>query len=377
MPLRATPSDVCAGCFEDEDLRDWIESVDGEPGCGFCGKNDFSTAPLDEVVDFIRERIKTFYSQAIDELSHDSGEGGYEGSTYDTEDILFFRMELELPRDEDEELRDAILEPLRDEEPWCEYDPARVDPDEGMILDWERFSHIVKYERRFFFHKRGEKREDFFDESLSPRQLLRAIARSINERELFADLATGYRIFRARIPGSGYRLTSARDFGPPPSDCATQWNRLNPPGIPVLYASENAALAAAEVGEGGCVIGEFEAVRDLRLLDLADLPRLPGVFSGASRDDFMAMRFLHTFSDLIVQPVDREDRTVLDYIPTQVFTEFLRDFRFDGGPICGIKYRSASGLSGANLALFATQEHVADPGEETEHTWLRLTDVEW
>jgi hypothetical protein len=28
---------VCAKCFEDEDVADFIDNFDGAPGCAFCG----------------------------------------------------------------------------------------------------------------------------------------------------------------------------------------------------------------------------------------------------------------------------------------------------------------------------------------------------
>jgi hypothetical protein len=369
-------ANVCAGCFEDPDLRNWIEDRDGDPGCDFCGQHDFPTASFDDLIEFIGERIKTFYSQANENLSYDSGEGGYQGITYDTWDILFDAFELDLPRDEHDQLRTSLVEPFNEFEPWCEYDPARLDDDESMIMDWERFAQVVMYERRFFFHAHGETDRHDWDDSLSPRELLRAIARNIDGRSLVRAQPPGFQVFRARRRRRGQRFTTAAELGPPPRNRALQSNRMNPPGIPMFYGAENGELAIAETRARRYSLGRFETTRKIRILDLAELPKTPGVFSTVGRDDIMAMRFLHAFSRIIIAPVEHEERTVLDYIPTQVFTEFLRDFKLEGGRIHGIRYGSATGVAGANVVLFATQEDVSSRGREQEKTLLRFTGAE-
>jgi hypothetical protein len=94
------------------------------------------------------------------------------------------------------------------------------------------------------------------------------------------------------------------------------------------------------------------------------------------------LSFLHAFTREIVKPVPRDERTHIDYLPTQVFTEYLRDARFGGKRIDGIRYPSATGKAGANVVLFATQEDFVGVGEEDPHfifrrrkPWLELTGV--
>lgn len=78
----------------------------------------------------------------------------------------------------------------------------------------------------------------------------------------------------------------------------------------------------------------------------------------------------------------RDERTHIDYLPTQAFTEYLRDARFGGKRIDGIRYPSATGKQGANVVLFATQEDFVGVGEDDPHfvfrrtkPWLELTGV--
>jgi len=94
-------------------------------------------------------------------------------------------------------------------------------------------------------------------------------------------------------------------------------------------------------------------VRPLRVLDLRRLPRVPGLFSDAARDHRLALRFLHHFADDIMTPVARDQRVHVDYLPSQVVTEFLRDYAFDEGKVDGIAYGSSIHRIGWNVALFA------------------------
>jgi len=147
----------------------------------------------------------------------------------------------------------------------------------------------------------------------------------------------------------------------------------------MFYGADKRKLAVAEIRNSMASIGTFKATRPIRVLDLANLREVPGIFSTTHRMKQRILSFLTDFSDLIVQPVDRSDRVNVDYIPTQVFTEFIRDFQFKGGKIDGLYYRSATGEKGTNYVLFAGQEDVVDAApskpSSTRTPWLELVRV--
>jgi hypothetical protein len=64
------------------------------------------------------------------------------------------------------------------------------------------------------------------------------------------------------------------------------------------------------------------------------------------------LRFLHDFADDIMTPVARDQRVHVDYLPSQVITEFVRDYAFHGGKVDGIAYGSTVHRLGWNVALF-------------------------
>ncbi|OYW82154.1 MAG: hypothetical protein B7Z26_03880 [Asticcacaulis sp. 32-58-5] len=156
---------------------------------------------------------------------------------------------------------------------------------------------------------------------------------------------------------------------------------MNPPGIPMFYGADNAELATAETRGKAVSVGKFVTTRETRILDLASMPAVPGFFSEASREERYALSFLHDFAKVIIQPVARDNRTHIDYIPTQVFTEYLRDYPFADGNIDGVRYRSATGEAGTNVVMFATQGNLVDGAAEDafdqdDAAWLMLVAVE-
>ena len=370
---------VCTGCVGDDDLKAFIRANQGERGCSFCGRRSAPCAPLSELAEFIGERMGTFYGRAVDQLPYDGREGGYQGWHPDTEELLFDTIGLDLPRDLDGSLARAIVDEIGDDA-WTNYDWLRLEIDEAFRLDWGRFCQAVKHQRRFFFHRIGPEDEHDPDGRSLP-EFLADLGKLINELDLIRTMPAGYRLYRARARAAGRRFTTASELGPPPPQFATQTNRMNPPGIPMFYGAETRRLACTEARQPLLSVGRFHTQRPVRLLDLASLPPVPGFFSTASRRERQGYRFLHEFAALIAEPVAGDDRTHVDYIPTQVFTEFLRDYRFRAGPIDGVRYRSATGAAGANVVIFATQQDVCDgppeqPLEEDEPwPWLSLMSI--
>jgi hypothetical protein len=337
-----------------------------------------STEPgaAQDVASFIEGRMEEFYGRAVEQLPYESREGGYQGGWHtDTNDLLFGTVGLSLPKDENGELAQALIGEIGDDE-WCDYDWLTLNLDESLQYGWSDFCANVKHNRRFFFHKLGGDDSGHPDDR-SFFALLFEIVKLVDDLGLIKTIPAGYSLYRARPRASASaKHRSAKELGPPPEDAATQTNRMNPPGIPMFYGAETAELAVAEIRNSLFSIGRFKTNRTMRILDLAELPKVPGFFSSASQRERWGLSFLREFSQLISEPVDRDDRTHVDYIPTQVFTEFLRDFAFNQGVIDGVRYNSATGLPKANVVLFATSENVQDkhaPAEPDE--WLRLVSV--
>lgn len=358
-------SRVCSSCFEDLDLRSWIRENGSTRGCDFCHGFDSPTIELSEVCRRIETCLGKFWGLAVNQLPYESAEGGYQGQTWATAEVVFDEEGLSLPRD-DGTLYDALLRELIDEL-WCDWDWLSLDDDDALWSSWELFCDNVKHKRRFFFHSLGGSPDD--RNSYSAEAILRAIALLSESLGLIRVMPSGTRIWRARADIPRGKRVSPADFGPPPRAYSLQSNRMNPPGIPMMYAASTARTAKLETRATSAKVGQWRTMRAARVLDLRKLPEVPGTFSDTTRQDTLGLRFLWDFSQAIMSPVARDQRVHIDYLPSQVVTEYLRDFQFDSGKLDGIAYESTIDFRGWNLALFTEPIDLSlDPGDDDD--WL-------
>jgi RES domain len=131
------------------------------------------------------------------------------------------------------------------------------------------------------------------------------------------------------------------------------------------------------------VIGEFVIERDLLILDLTSLPSTPSLFAELpdvqEYDPRPQLNFLHSISRQISQPIARDDRVHIEYVPTQVVAEYVRTaVRVKGRKVDGIRYRSSRRRAESALVLFADQRNlILDEAErpdfyDLKDRWMRL-----
>lgn len=165
---------------------------------------------MDEVAEFIETGIRSAYGNAVDWLPYETAEGGYQGTTWNTWEVI--RREVSRPRDDEGELLDALGSKI-EENLWCDIDPFGVNDFQFAKFSWEKFCQIVEQERRFFFIDYGNQEE--FRETLSPKEMLDALVEYSKEIKLFKYLDKGTRIYRARYQKLGEKLSTAKELGPP------------------------------------------------------------------------------------------------------------------------------------------------------------------
>lgn len=342
---------VCSGCIGDLDLKKWIRRQGGGRGCDACGMHDYVTCSISALCAHMTMSIRQHWAAADDNLGYCTAEGGYLGAaTYDTYDLLVDEIGLDLPRDVGRRLLLEIIDHLSDNV-WCKIDPYRLDVDEIMSMSWRGFCHAIKYKRRFFFNYLN----DDGDEHYSPASLLNAVAQYADRLDLITSIEVGQSFYRVGLDPKAGSVPTAGDFGPPPAALALQSNRMNPPGIPMMYLASDPETARLEARRPSAFVGDWKAHIPLRMLDLRNIPPAPGFFSKMSRYDRLQLNFLREFRDSIVQPVERTERINIDYLPSQVATEYFRDYEFSGGKVCGILYGSTL-CAGWNSVVFADRE---------------------
>lgn len=367
---------VCEHCFEDTDIKQVITKRGVVGDCTYCGKTDVSAVSIWAVGQRIKHCLEKFYGKAAEQLPHDSSDGGYIRETKTTEEILFWETGLELPFDSDSRLKSDILNIVGSDEAWCDYNWLADDLDEHLKTRWDDFCSFIKHKRRFFFSHLGGSNSGHHDDC-SIGGFLTELARLIENLGLLIEKDIGFSTYRARPRDIDKSYQRPSELGPPPAEKAITPNRMSPPGIPVFYAAESEDLAVAEIRDRLFSLGRFTTNRKIKVMNLADLPETPGFFSERSREERLGLIFLHRFGIEITKAIARDERIHLDYVPTQVISEFFRDFEFNDGRIDGIRYSSALGINGANVVFFATQEDVigAIPQADLPYghaPWLKL-----
>lgn len=357
---------ICANCVNDPALVQWVEDNATTTECSFCGTESDApvAAEFDSFVGVVLTGIRFNWNHPDDEgIAYISAEGGYQASITDSREVL-----RHYDISDNEDVIRAIVRSIGDNG-WVERDYYVGDTSQRLSWGWDHFKEVVKHQTRYVFLTP----EDDDHSEVPPSQMLAAIGSTIvedlSDLALITTVPTDADLIRIRI-GAGTYATGA-EIGTPPAQFANQSNRMSPAGIPMFYGAFDVDTARAETLDphqhGGQImsIGSFRAVRDLKVLDLADLPDIPSVFWEGGHQLIHPLRFLHAFAGDIVQPIARDGREHIEYVPTQVVTEYFRRvFRdADDRPIDGIVYSSSRHPGGRAFVLFCENEQCGGDSE--------------
>ena len=385
-------SRVCSECVEEPDLQHYIVAADGEPGCSFCDGDDAPTCEFLDFMGHVSGCISEEYDLAGNWLPWEGREGGWQwGPVWRTYELVLYELGIRFPREGSDELVSAMEDLLGDQE-WCVIDPYGEDPLEDLRLRWQQFCDLIKHRTRFFFHRLTPPPSDEFLRSrqpASPAKMLHAIGDRIERMELCRNYPADLTVYRARHCTNGPLPRTPQELGPPPPERAFVANRMSPPGIVMFYAAldPDTALLETAAGPGLFAVAEFRVRRPARLLDLTRLPEVPGFFASIPNLQRWGRLDARFFTELVrdfTRPTERDDRVHIEYIPTQVVTEYFRiafHDDHDTEPLDGIVYPSARNCGKQAVVLFADRAAVTDivPVQEGESdtTWLELTDVKY
>ena len=374
---------VCGACITNPGIVEFIRCNAFAEQCSFCSGRDSTpiAAPIDEVGQYINYCLNSEYDDAANQLPYESREGGYLWDHWDTWDLLFDEHALDLPNETPEgNLTSALLQNV-DDKAWCAANAIRGTEREQATYNWDYFCWVTMHQRRFFFSE-----YDGSDHTVDrPSETLSRIFELAQHTGLFTELPQGSRLFRARREEGNEPFQSAQELGPPPQEKATQSNRMSPAGIVMFYGSEEKETALRETADsaGKFAVGTFETLRPAKILDLSHIPPTPSLFeAGLVEGGFLtrkALIFLRHVAEQISRRIERDGREHVEYVPTQVVTEYIRSqFVPDGSSIDGIKFASSVHQGGSSYVLFATQSNIycEAEGESSGDRWLRLLKVE-
>lgn len=378
---------VCSACFGDPHLQKTVEDNADADTCDYCKESDVVAAPLAAVLEYMLPQIELEYASADQSLPRDpeTKDRMFPEDEFDTREMLELHIELELPNDYKGTLMEDIAGALPEQD-WCLVNPLSTRDDEAIGNSWDAFKTIIMHRRRFFFlqHKDSDLEQDLSwgEAAYNIPDLLERIGQFARDHGLIIPLAAKSRWLRVQELGEGEHDFGPRRMGPPPDNLANMPNRMSPAGIPMFYGATDRETALVEVAEarGRFACGTFETLKDIMVLDVRKTPEVPSLFDPEHAKDRAVATFMHSFIDDFRAPIDRKRRPHVDYLPTQVITEYFRTsvLSEDEQPILGVLYASTRNGKDA-IVLFAGNDNVVDGPPDAapeDDAWLRMVDYE-
>lgn len=359
---------VCADCVEDDFLRGLIEANLASRKCTYCGRGSrgYIAAPVESIMPAISSALHYYFNDP-DSACVPYDKGYVSEPTTTTEEALD-AVSLECQENLFTDIAGSFHNTLWTETAGGHW--AGTHDSETLADSWKDFVHSVKHECRYFFFRRIPSK---YSDKLSPLAVLEAVGRIANGLELINIIPSGTELFRARIRANDAAWeVNSRQLGPPPNELANA-GRMNPAGISYFYLAKDQQTALAEVvNKPPCnvVCASFKTSINLHVLDLGELPAIPSIFDEEGHGQREWIYFLHHFIFEISQPVAKNNHEHIDYVASQIVSEYLaKEFRTtDGHPINGVTYPSTIRPGGINVVLFPPQKNEDDDNVDITKT---------
>ncbi len=378
---------VCARCFTDYAIQEFIEGSATENECSYCGRQEDEpiAAELDEVMSFISKGIWREYDIPENCLPYDSSEGGWQLATpIDSHDLF---EALDICGADSGTLYEDLVDGFSDTYV-VQRDPLVLSRIDGLKYSWASFCEHTKHETRFVFFRVPPPKplddhpwhpdDEWSGEYSPPYQILLDLGKMVEEHQLIRTVRTGTRFIRVRQHRPEFAYATAHDLGSPPREKARQ-SRMSPAGIPMFYGASDESTAFIEIFESAApdrsiaTFGTFVTTRDMLLLDLTQLPRVPSVFDEDHFQERPDVMFLHHVQQDMAAAITRDGREHYEYIPTQIVAEYFRRvFRHDERPLDGLMFNSSHKGAGTCYCIFATAEQCVETSTDHPKALLRL-----
>jgi RES domain-containing protein len=345
---------VCPDCVEDSYLKGLARKMASAHTCSYCGRHAAQAiaAEAGVVIEAVYDTIHTYYGEPTDAgVPYDDG---FIVPAIDIVEVLG-----ELGFDGQPDFLQAVIDAEangNDFVPVADGHWAGSHPHEVLTSAWRLFSDTIKHETRFHFANTS--RSDLASPyEIDVADVLPAVAGRL--RPQMRILPVGTEVYRARVRHRGETWQPTADqMGPPPKSKASA-GRMNPAGIPYLYAALDKTTARREIGvmqrtNKSVFTAIFALTRPLLVLDLTELPPLPSLFDIANKKLREQALIVRAFVDAISTPVIKDGREHIDYVPSQVICEYLAQVfePGEGSKLGGLIYPSSVHDGGKNLVVF-------------------------
>jgi len=328
---------LCVKHFDDKAIKRFIRSNYSDGYCDYCNKK-LKVVSYEELLPFIMEGIHYHYTDANEYMGWNGREGGFQGNIYNASELIQDLVGLNA---EPFEVIEDIIESI-EEIAWSNESEYDRKEDDHMRISWSNFEHSVKHRSRFMYY---DEKDEFTGQH--PYRILDIIGGTIDDLHLIKKIPAGIRIHRIRPHETSGEVQQLSDISSTPKSKAKYPNRFSPSGIPMLYSAFDPNTSYLETidpsKKGFYTLGEIELKEDTYCLDLTKIPNLPSIFDERKRDIFHSISFLLSLRRSMTKSIVKDGREHIEYVPTQVFTEYIK-YPFNKGrskKIEGIIYPSS------------------------------------
>lgn len=364
---------ICPDCINEDGISAFIvkNSTTVLSSCSYCQNTNIKTCKMDLVISYIHGCLVKEWSDPAEELPYESAEGGYQGNVIDTHDLLY-HVGINTAEDSIiEDIAGAIHQSY-----WTKSDYFSLQPDQTLSHGWKSFCLIVLSKSRYFFlntHNASYNPRQY--DEMNPVMILDSVASIIQNLKMIKVIPVTTEIKRVRIVNDYQEATTATDLGSPPLDFCNMANRMSPAGIPMFYGAFDLDTSIKETFEPEpnltkkAVAGNFYPCRDLNVIDLSQKFKIPTIFDQKQNYRF-EKRFLYDFIKDFTKPIERADRAHIDYVPTQIVTEYFRHIlsKNTAIKIDGVIYPSSKNQNHNAIVIFAENDQCVEKGVKSRYS---------
>lgn len=338
-------TNVCASHIDDYAIINFIKNNSQKGFCNYC-KHSKKVISFEKLMFYIMECIMNFYEF----MSYDSSEGGYLGDTYTQWELINDEIGLSI---DDYQLNEDIIDCI-DDRAWSEPNRYYDSESEILVYHWDYFKDVTKHKSRYLFGRSDNFKT--FSYNQNAYDILDEIGSKVKEFGLTKSISQKKKLFRCRQHNETPTITTASQIASPPNEYALFSNRMSPAGISMFYCAFNCETAIAETVDTTSKDGVnfttaiFKAERSLTLIDFTDLPKPPSMFDLDNFKNYYSTRFLRDFVKDISKSIKRDGKEHIDYVPTQIVTEYFRYIFKGDTKVDGLIYPSAK-LNGAKCCV--------------------------
>ncbi len=320
---------ICVECFNDVELKGFIESQNKPGSCDACQSRNTFTIDIYEILDFIKNLLSNFQ---VDEHSTTSP------ITKLIQQHWSFFKDIETGNKILSPILKIINSPINDIDTSVKFN----DDIEYNVGFWDTLKSQLKCKSRYITNINYLTEDELGWDSFFESEVV------IQPTDCF---------YRGRLQSKAdSRPFSKEEMFSPPKNIASA-GRANPLGIPVLYLCDNIKTVPYEIRASyldEISIGTFHLKEGLnKKIRISDFTEKPSLFLGAEATHYDVNKQIKStllkkrISYDLSKPMRRYD-SELDYIPTQFICEFLKIYT----GVDGVKFKSSLHTEGNNYVIF-------------------------